>query len=183
MVFQGQKLEKGWIVVGVESGDTPMVNWVMREQHDCVNDVKALACDLHESMRQRYANVPSYLEDLHNAFDLQELFAYLVGQRNSGGKAILDERRLEMWGREMFAKFCKYCAALPHIRKAIQEEDLEFYEELSHVYHRQFKQAMKNYLWNANKGNGIVGSIGKWFLIKQPQQKSEKYNLLCLRYP
>ena len=134
MVFQGQKLEKGWIVVGVESGDTPMVNWVMREQHDCVNDVKALACDLHESMRQRYANVPSYLEDLHNAFDLQELFVYLVGQRNSGGKAILDERRLEMWGREMFAKFCKYCAALPHIRKAIQEEDLEFYEELSHVY-------------------------------------------------
>ena len=87
----------------------------------------------------------------------------------------------------MFAKFCKYCAALPHIHKAIKE-DLEFHKELSHVYHRQFKQAMKNHLWNANKGNRIVGSIGKWFLVKQPQQNkevknSEKYDLLSLRYP
>jgi hypothetical protein len=93
-----------------------------------------------------------------------------------------------MWGREMYAKFFKYCAALPHIRTATQEEDLEFYEELSHVYHRQFKQAMKNHLWNASERNRIVSSIGKWFLIKQPQQKkevkdSEKYDLLSLRYP
>ena len=188
MVFQGQKIEKGWLVVGVETGDIPIVNWVMREGQDCVDDVKALARDLHESMRQRYANVPRYLEDLHNAFDLEELFACLVGERNSSGKAILDEIRLEMWGREMYAKFFKYCAALPHIRTATQEEDLEFYEELSHVYHRQFKQAMKNHLWNASERNGIVSSIGKWFLIKQPQQKkevkdSEKYDLLSLRYP
>ena len=151
MVFQGQKLEKGWLVVGVESADTPMVNWVMRERQDCVDDVKALARDLRESMRQRYANVPSYLEDLHNAFDLEELFTCLVGERNSSGKVILDEIKLEMKGKEMFAKFCKYCAALPHIRKAIQEEDLEFFEELSHVYHRQFKQAIKNHLWNCKQ--------------------------------
>ena len=186
MVFQGQKLEKGWLVVGVESADTPMVNWVMRERQDCVDDVKALARDLRESMRQRYANVPSYLEDLHNAFDLEELFTCLVGERNSSGKVILDEIKLEMKGKEMFAKFCKYCAALPHIRKAIQEEDLEFFEELSHVYHRQFKQAIKNHLWNANKGNERVGSIGQWFLIKPPQKKgvnnSEKYDLLSSRY-
>ena len=52
---------------------------------------------------------------------------------------VLDEIRLEMWGRQMFAKFCKYCAALPHIHKAIEGEDLEFHDELSHVYHRQFK--------------------------------------------
>ena len=49
-------------------------------------------------------------------------------------------------------------------------------------------EPMKNRLWNANKGNGIVGSIGKWFLVKQPQQKkevknSEKYDLSSLRYP
>jgi hypothetical protein len=75
-------------------------------------------------MRQRYVNVPGYLEDLHNAFDLEKLFACLVGERNSGGKAILDEIRLEIWGREMFAKFFMYCVALPHIRTAIQEEDL-----------------------------------------------------------
>ena len=138
-------------------------------------------------MRQLYASVPSCLEDLRNAFDLEELFTCL-GERNTGGKVILDEIRLEMWGREMFAKFCKYCAALPHIRKAIEEEDLEFHEELSHVCHHQFKQAMKNHLWNANKGNEIVGSISKWFLVKQPQQNkevknSEKYDLLSLRYP
>ena len=86
MVFQGQKLEKGWLIDGVESGDIPMVNWVMREQQDCVDDVKALARDLHESMRQRYASVPSYLEDPHNVFDLEELFTCLVRERNTGVK-------------------------------------------------------------------------------------------------
>ena len=54
----------------MESGDIQMVNWVMREQQDRVDDVKALASDLHESMRQRYASVPSYLEDIRNVFDL-----------------------------------------------------------------------------------------------------------------
>ena len=53
------------------------------------------------------------------------------------------------------------------------------------MYHRQFKQATKNHLWNANKGNVIVGSISQWYLVKQPQQKkevknSEKYDMLSL---
>jgi hypothetical protein len=48
MVFLGQKLEKGWLVVGIETGDTLTVNWVMREGQDCVDDVK-LAHDLHGS--------------------------------------------------------------------------------------------------------------------------------------
>ena len=91
MVFQGRKLEKGWLIDSVESGDIPIVKWVMREQQDCVDDVKTLARDLHESMRQRYASVPGYLEDLHNAFDLEELFTCLVGERNTSGKAILDD--------------------------------------------------------------------------------------------
>ena len=68
----------------------------------------------------------------------------------------------------------EYCVAC--CRKAIKEEDLEFHEELRHVYLCQFKQAMKNRLWNANKENGIVGSICKWFLIKQLQQKKEVKN-------
>ena len=91
MVFQEQKLEKGWLIDSVESVDIPMAKWVMREQQDCVDDVKALARDLNESVRQRYASVSSYLEDLQNAFDLEELFTYLIGERNTGGKAILDD--------------------------------------------------------------------------------------------
>ena len=43
MVFQGQKLEKGWLINGVESGDIPIVNWVIRDPQDFVDDVKALA--------------------------------------------------------------------------------------------------------------------------------------------
>ena len=62
MVFQGQKLGKGWLIDGVESGDILMVNWVMREQQDCVDDVKALARDLHKSMRQRYASFQAILK-------------------------------------------------------------------------------------------------------------------------
>ena len=46
----------------------------------------------------------------------------------------------------MYPKFFKHCSTLLHIRKAIREKRLAFYEELSHVYHRQFKQAIKNYL-------------------------------------
>ena len=164
MVFQGQKLEKGWLIDGVESGDIPMVNWVMREQQDCVDEVKALACDLHESMRQHYASVPSYLEDLHNVFDLEELFTCL-GERNTGGKVILDEIRLEMWGREMFAKFTTYSQSYrrrfgisqgiepcvsPPVQTSNEESPLEC------------KQRERN-RW----------SISKWFLVKQPQQKKE----------
>ena len=37
-----------------QSGDIPIVNWVIREQQDCVDDVKALPRDLHELLRQRY---------------------------------------------------------------------------------------------------------------------------------
>ena len=59
MVFQGQKLEEGWLIDSLESGDIPMVNWVMREQQDHVEEVKALARDLHKSMMQHYASVPN----------------------------------------------------------------------------------------------------------------------------
>lgn len=179
MVFQGKQLKEGWPIDSVVTpGTAPQVNWVMREPEDCVHDIKALARALEESMKTRYTNVPSYLEDL------EQLFSCFVGQRTSSGKVTLDERSLEKWGAKKFAKFSKYCAALPHIQRAVRHDDLEFDEELSHVYHRQFKQAMKNHLWNAN--NESNGTIGNWFLMKRPQKKipkTEKYVVLSSRHP
>jgi hypothetical protein len=95
-------------------------------------------------MRQRYINVPGYLEDLHNAFDLEKRFACLVGERNSGGKAILDEIRLEIWGR-VCKIFHVLCCITTYSHSYPRRRFEEFHEELSHVHHRQFKQAMKNH--------------------------------------
>ena len=60
MVSQRQKLEKGWLIVSVETGDGPVANWVFRDGQDCIDDVKTLECDLRELMRQRNSEVPSY---------------------------------------------------------------------------------------------------------------------------
>ena len=179
MAFKGEKLTEGWLISDVRRAQpedenevgTPTVTWNMREADDCVNDIKTFAKDLADSMDNRYQDVHAFLENLHGAFDLEKLFSHLTGERASNGKVNLDERALEKLGRNEYSDFCNFVCLLPHVKKAIQENDLEFDEELSHVYHRQFKQGIKNVMWSASYE--ASKDIGSWFLVKVPQ-KSER---------
>ncbi len=38
-------------------------------------------------------------------------------------------------GRKEYSEFCNVECLLPYVKKAVQDNDLELDEELSHVYH------------------------------------------------
>ena len=159
-VFKGQQLVDGWKIV---SRDANVDTWLVRDFCDCKKNFKIFVEDITNLQDARYNTCVADMCTTLLCLDFETIITLLCGSRQRG-KAVLNEVKLEEFGKNKFKRFIEYVCRQDHIQSAIKDGVLALEPDLSHVLHRKLKQTVKQIIWE-NKDIMV-----KWFSVvkKEP---------------
>ena len=153
--FKGQPLVDGWKII---AHDDNVDTWLVRDVCDCKNDFQIFVGDMINSLDARYNTCVADMCTSLLCLDFETIITLLCGSRQNG-KPVLNEVKLEEFGKDGFKRFIEYVCRQDHIQTAIKDGVLELEPGLSHVLHRKLKQVLKEIIWE--KKDLMV----KWFSV------------------
>ncbi|CAB4020709.1 Hypothetical predicted protein [Paramuricea clavata] len=148
--FKGTKVVPGWLKVEknvfeeVSDGKkTTTTNWRARDLKVCRVDLEVFRVAMIKSIDLRFSGKSvKRMQKKIVAVDLDELISLCCGHKNLTA-VVVDEVKFENYGKQEFLSFWTYICSLPHIKNLYGL----FKGELSHIVHRNVKQALKSIIW------------------------------------
>ena len=97
----------------------------MREVKDCRAELADFAISLQTTLSERSKSMPKLNELLPGCLDFGILFDGVCGEKTTEEKCPVNRNEYAQLGTASFEKCVRFVSSLPHVKKVIQDDDLE----------------------------------------------------------